>query len=156
MLVISDTSPVRALHAVGRLELLRLLFHEVIVPPSVVWELQHPPTGSLPVRIEEHDFLRVVVPSSLESIDADLDAGEREAISLARELRADWLLIDERIGHGVAARLGIPSIGVLGVILEAKRVGFLDAVRPVVDHLRQNRFFISDPLYELILRQSGE
>ena len=94
--------------------------------------------------------------SSLEPIDSDLDAGEREAISLARELRADWLLIDERIGHGVAARLGIPSIGVLGVILEAKRVGFLDAVRPVVDHLRQNRFFISDPLYELILRQSGE
>mgnify|MGYP001767929126 CR=1 FL=1 len=50
---------------------------------------------------------------------SDLDGGESEAIALAIELSADLILIDERKGTEAARRLGLTTIGVLGVLLEA-------------------------------------
>ena len=46
-----------------------------------------------------------------------LDRGEREAIQLAEEQRADLLLIDERLGRSEAKRRGIPITGTLGILL---------------------------------------
>jgi len=49
-----------------------------------------------------------------------VDAGEAEAIELARELHADQLLMDERKGRRLAVQEGIPVIGLLGVVLLAR------------------------------------
>lgn len=46
-----------------------------------------------------------------------VDEGEAEAIELAKELQADWLLIDERKGRRLASQERVPVIGLLGVVL---------------------------------------
>ena len=61
-----------------------------------------------------------------------LDRGEAEAIALSIELKADWILLDEREGRKVAKSLGLK---VTGILLRAKHLGELDSLQPVIDRL---------------------
>jgi predicted nucleic acid-binding protein len=90
-------------------------------------------------------------------VPSDLDAGETEAITLAIELHADLHLMDERRGTEVARRLGLATIGVFGVLLEAKRKALIDRVLPYVDRLVIDlRFFTSSALRERLAQLAGE
>ena len=66
---------------------------------------------------------------------ASLGAGESEAISLAQEIHANWLLLDERAGRRLAQALGLRVAGTLGLLNRAKEKGLLAAVRPHVETL---------------------
>ena len=65
----------------------------------------------------------------------NLDIGEAEAIALALELKADELLIDERLGRREAVRLGLSITGILGVLLIAKNRGLVSKVKPIMESL---------------------
>lgn len=78
-------------------------------------------------------------------VPTDLDAGETEAIALAMELGADLVLMDERKGTQAARLLGLATIGVLGVLLEAKRRGLIQHVLPHVDRLVSELHFFVAP-----------
>ncbi len=64
-----------------------------------------------------------------------IDLGEAEAIVLALELEAELLLMDERRGRAVATAYGLSVTGLLGILLQAKRNGFIPLVKPVLDQL---------------------
>ena len=82
---------------------------------------------------------------------------QANAIALALELQADDLLIDERLGRQEALRLGIPIIGILGILLVAKQRSLIPQVQPVMDALiNQAGFRISPRLYQRILSLSQE
>jgi uncharacterized protein len=86
-----------------------------------------------------------------------LHPGEREALSLAAELGADAVLMDERAGRTVASSLGIPSIGVLGILVQAKTGGLLPVIKPLLDQLHhQARFWIAPALMQQVLNSVGE
>jgi uncharacterized protein len=74
------------------------------------------------------------IPEAVAS--ARLDLGETQALALALELRADVVLLDERLGRRVAHALGLRVTGLLGALILAKRRGHIDAVRPIIDDLR--------------------
>lgn len=71
---------------------------------------------------------------------ADLDPGEREAIQLAQEHRADLLLIDERRGRLEAKRRGMATTGTLGVLLVAAQKGLIDAAAAYQHLTYENKF----------------
>jgi uncharacterized protein len=77
--------------------------------------------------------------------------------ALAIELEADDLLIDERLGRQEAIRLGLPVIGILGILLVAKRRSLIPQVQPVIDALiQQAGFRVSPQLYQQILALAQE
>jgi predicted nucleic acid-binding protein len=85
-----------------------------------------------------------------------IDAGEAQAIVLAIELKAT-LLIDEVAGRAAAAAAGVPYMGVLGVLLLAKRQRLISEVRPLLDRLRvELPFRIAQKLYDQFLKSIGE
>ncbi|MEW5767986.1 MAG: DUF3368 domain-containing protein [bacterium] len=73
----------------------------------------------------------------------EMDLGEAETIVLARELGADWVLMDEKKGRRKLTQMGLKKIGTAGILLKAKQVGLLPAVRPELEQLRQRGFSIS-------------
>lgn len=75
---------------------------------------------------------------------------------LAREMGADWVLVDERLARRKLDALGIPTIGTLGILLKAKEVGLLQALAPAVELLRTRGFRLSRRVYDDVLRMAGE
>ena len=153
MIVVSDTSPLTALLTVGQADILPRLFTEVIIPKAVETELlrSHP---ALP------DWLQVRLLS--DGVKAELyaqsvDRGEAEAIALAEALHADHLLIDERKGRRLAQRQGVPVVGLLGVVLMAKRAGFIPSARNLLNRLdHEAGVYWTDDLKETALKTVGE
>jgi len=86
----------------------------------------------------------------------DIDRGEAESIVLALELGADMILLDEKEGRNTARRMKLKPVGVIGVLLEAKRK-VLNAVRPYLDSLWQIAGFrIDESLYLHALKLADE
>src|ERR1700741_3720265 len=70
---------------------------------------------------------------------AHLDAGEREAISLASELQAILLLMDERDGVIIARHRGLKEVGTLAALDLAAGHGLID-LQTMFDRLRATTF----------------
>jgi predicted nucleic acid-binding protein len=129
MLVITDTSPLHYLVLINHTTILPALFGRVLVPPAVLEELQRPRTpapvrawiGAPPAWLETRTPRQPLVTPALL-----LGAGEREAISLAQELRADLLLMDDLEGREEAEHHGLAVMGTLRVLELAAERGLLD------------------------------
>lgn len=159
MIVVSDTSPLIYLARLQRLDLLRVLYGRIVVPPSVHRELAS--GASWEVALDAiGDWIEVIAPANLlrvQSLRETLDAGEAEGIALAEELGADLLLIDERSGREAAKRGGLRAYGVLGVLLEAKRSGAISLIGPELVRLRRETTFrASSAAFDDALRLAGE
>lgn len=151
MIVISDTSCISNLLTIHRVDLLPVLFGEVIIPPAVEMELR---------RFHEQlpGFLKVLRPTDevhLLNLCHELDVGEAEAICLARELGADRLLFDERRGREIALREGLRIIGVVGILVLAKRKGLVTSVATLLDHLEQEAGFRLSPVIKATALREG-
>src|ERR1700730_10534774 len=127
MLAVSNTSPISNLACIGRLDLLRAQFGEIWIPRAVEAELAAVPDGAVLTTIDQTRQLgwlkgRAASDANLVNLlTLELHRGEAEAIALALEMKADWLLMDEREGRAVARQLGLHVTGVLGSCFAARR-----------------------------------
>ncbi len=160
MIVVSDTSPISNLAAIGQLVIFQQLYSEVIIPTAVYQELLDSGVEDPAVlAIQTLDWIQVCSVTNAvlsQSLQASLDAGEAEAIVLAVELAADRLLMDERRGRQQAMQAGLKVTGLLGVLLAAKQQSVIATVQPILDALIANGFWVRDELYAETLRLAGE
>jgi predicted nucleic acid-binding protein len=84
------------------------------------------------------------------SLAAELGAGEREAISLALEVHADVLLIDERAGRREAEVRHLEVAGTLAVLLQASLRGYFDLAEAMAQ-LREHGFRASPSIEAVML-----
>ena len=148
---VADASPLIALQQVGQLELLRTLFAQITIPPAVAREVR--PTVPTASWIVERALSQPIAPSAQRTT---LAAGEREALSLALELRAAHLIVDEKAARQAAVALGLNVIGTVGVLLAAKRKGLIPNLRPILDDLVRQGFWLAPRLVEQSLLAAGE
>ena len=152
MAVVSNSSPLIALAGIQRLNLLPAIFESILIPPAVAREIG----PSIPVLAR---WLRIQAPNVLPSVSLlrrRLGAGERDALALAIELRADWIILDDLPARRSAEAAGLNVIGTLGMLLAAKRAGLLESIRPELDALVRTSFFLSPQLYDQLLQAAGE
>ena len=153
MIVVADTSPLNYLIRLGHPNVLHKIYGRVLVPRAVLIEMQHPeaPTevrvwaSAPPPWLEER-----LVEQVDQNLAAELGAGEREAITLALEARADVLLIDERAGRKEAEERHIKVAGTLAVLLQASLRGYFE-LPEAMKQLRQYGFRVSRPVEALML-----
>ncbi|MEO1147365.1 MAG: DUF3368 domain-containing protein [Cyanobacteria bacterium J06638_22] len=164
MIVVSDTSPITNLAAIGQLDFLCQLYTTIVIPLAVYNEMVtagKPVPGAVEVQtlswIQTQTVSDVQAVIDLQSNQDDIDLGEAEAILLAQQLKADLLLMDERRGRALAVNYGLRVTGLLGVLLQAKRNGLIPAVKPLMDQLIEiANFRISNQLYALVLETANE
>jgi predicted nucleic acid-binding protein len=156
VIVVPDAGPLIYLGGAGRLELLRNLYAEVVVPRVVIDEIVIAGAGLVGAReVAAATWLRIEEVAPDPGLLVLLDPGEAAAIPLAARLRAT-LLADDADARTAAAQRGIPVVGTLGVLLVAKRKRLLPEVAPVIAHMESLGMFVSVRLREEVLRIAGE
>lgn len=146
-IVVVNATPVIGLSLINRLDILRRLYGEVLIPPAVRAEvLAGGPASPGFVELQRAEWVRVTDLHDPRRADllSDLDRGEAEVIALAQELNATLVIIDERMARRHARRLGLQLSGTLGVLLRAKKRGMVPAVKPLIDQLQQGGFRLAD------------
>lgn len=158
--VVSDAGPLIALAGCGHLELLVAVFDAVHVPQVVLSETtadrSRPGAADIAAFVEAHvqvhpDRDDPVYTTAV----SHLDEGEAQALSLAHALGCG-VLMDERRGRQTAIRQGVPLFGVLGVLLQAKRIGKLERIAPALDRMQANGYRVSQALIEAALKLADE
>ncbi len=152
MIVVSDTTALTTLIKAGEEQLLAKMFGTVLVPQAVRDELLafHP---ALPLFIKE----RPVSGSSLWAGAEYLGRGETAAIQLALELKADWLLLDDRKARIAATELGIRCVALTGLLVRAKQLGRVASIRDLLIKMEQRGgLYLSESVKQEALRQAGE
>jgi predicted nucleic acid-binding protein len=146
MLVVADSSPLIVLIVIGQVEVLPKLFREVVIPPEVSAELHHSnrPQAVRDFMSSRPAWLIERIPAVIDSIPS-LHAGEIAAISLAQELKADLLLIDDVQGRKAAAERHIPITGTIGVLELAADEGLLN-LKDAFARVKETDFWISNEL----------
>jgi predicted nucleic acid-binding protein len=155
-LVVADTGPINYLHLIGELKLLPALYGEIIIAPAVLAEMSHPkaPAGLQSVAASPPSWLKVRQPVNVRFLD-QLDDGEAEAISLAMELGANRLLIDERAGRSTAASLGLQFSGTLGILEEAAEQRLV-SLPLAFAALRQTNYRVEPALLDAALKRDAD
>ncbi len=156
MIVISDASPINVLVRIGQVDVLRPLFGVVIIPPAVASELSHARTPEA-VRnwmAARPEWLEIRTPLKIDATLQIDDPGEVEAISLALELKADFLLADDRKGRRAARERGIPITGAVGVLEAASAKGLLE-LSEAFKRLRATDFIVADSILAEALRRDA-
>jgi predicted nucleic acid-binding protein len=161
MIVVSDTTALSSLYLINELDWLGVIFGRVIIPHAVYQELLELEAAGYNLQVfHEASWLEIQTVQNTDLVNElcqFLDEGESEAIALAVEIEADYLLIDERKGSQKAVELGVSTIGLLRVILELKEKGVIPLVKPVLDDLRgTGGFWVGQRLYDHILEVAGE
>jgi predicted nucleic acid-binding protein len=157
MKVVSNTTPIISLSAIGYLSLLPNLFGQVYIPKAVYQEIKS--KKAFGYNEIDSDFIKTIEIKGIMYLGFllnDLDLGEAEAIILATEMNADVLIIDERLGYKIAQSKGINAIGTLSILLMAKQQGIIKSVKPLLDDMIQKGRWYSKSVYENFLKQTNE
>ena len=158
MIVISDNSALSGLAEAGLLELLPRMFGVVVIPEAVHRESMDPgaPAELRRFMSQSPDWLQVEPDPEISLPETvNLDPGEAAAITLAWGHRWDCrLLLDEKSGRRVAAALGLPMTGVVGLVGDAAKLGLLE-FNDAIARLRTTGFYITDQVIETVRQRLG-
>lgn len=160
--VVSNTSPIIYLSAIGQIDLVRHLYGTIAIPQAVYDELTVDPSAPGAAEAQQLDWI-VVMPVQdqqyvqyLQTTYDAMDIGEAEAITLAFEQAARLIILDNLAPRQVAHALSLHVIGTLGVLRDARTAGLIPAVRPMVDAMIQVGFYVHPHFYQQFLRDLGE
>ena len=160
MIVISNTTPILSLFKIGKLEILKNLFGEIIVPEAVYNEIAVADSSKQGADVlDKVEYIKVKKIQNLLAADmlrSQLDYGESETIVLAKELNADILLLDEKKARKVGQANSMKIIGTIGVLQAAKDRGLISDMKTQLDKLIENGIWLDKKLYQTVLQNNGE
>ncbi|MEZ4512108.1 MAG: DUF3368 domain-containing protein [Chloroflexota bacterium] len=86
----------------------------------------------------------------------ELGPGELSVIAYAHRHSLTIAGLDDLEARRFAQSVGLKIVGTPGILIQAKHLGFLKAVRPALGQLTQSGFYLSQPLFNHILSLVNE
>ena len=157
--VIVNSTPLIVLCGIGKLDVLRKLYGEIMIPDAVYREVTVlEDSACMQVRNAGTWIHIEAVRDSAEKkmYKAKLHAGEVEVMILAQEQKADLVIIDDNAAKKTAKYLGLTVTGTLGVPLKAKRQGIVQRIDILLAEMKRNGFYIDSRMEAFVLEQAGE
>lgn len=159
MFVVADSSPLIGLATARALHALRELYGTVmitrLVKDEVTGHADRPGARELTAAMRA-GWIRVAPAPPGTWTFPMLDNGEASTLALARERPDALVLMDDARGREQATALGIEALGVVGVLLAAKRAGVVGALRPLLDRLERRGFVLPAAEIEAAIAAAGE
>ena len=160
MIVVSDSTILIGLVKIGKLDLLKEIFSKVFIPEEVFKEVVERGKGKPGSEIIKEAAWIEAKPVKdkiqVAFLLGSLEKGEAEVLVLARELKADLILLDEEKARKSAVIAGFEIMGLLGLFILARNLDLIHEVRPLVDELMIKKFRISDKIIVKTLKKAGE
>ena len=153
-IIVSDTSCIGYLIQTNLLHLLQILYGEIIIPYAVnkeILQLENKGYIATWIKIEQANNLL-----NVEQYKFILDKGELEAISIGIHLKADLLIIDEKLGRTIAKNIGFDITGLVGILIVAKNKNLISSIKDILDKVRLLGCRISEKLYNTALKSCNE
>jgi uncharacterized protein len=156
--IVSNTTPIISLLKLKRLDLLKKLYGEIVIPYAVFREIEAGKAKDYYQDLSKINWIKIVRIQNENSVRyfLDLDEVEAEAIVLATELNADLIILDEKLGRFHAKHVGLNVTGTIGVLIKAKTKNLITSLKPLLDELTEKDVWISDKLKHEVLRIVNE
>ena len=156
--VISNNSPLVALWHLDRLSLLRDLYTEVWIPQEVETEFLGTKKKSRQEALNNAPWIKTVdlADSEKASVYDRLDSGEAAVLALANEHETRLVIIDEKKARQEVLKIGLPFIGTVGILLEAKEEGLIGEIKPLLITLQEKGIYLDESLIPYALGEAGE
>ena len=154
-IVIVNSTPIIALIGINQLDILKSLYNEIIIPEAVYNEISVKDSKIL----DNIDWIHIKPISNVaakETFISSLHDGEVEVMILAKELSSDVIIIDDGLARRHAKYLGLNITGTIGVLLKAKNDGVINSIKPLMDDLINEGFYISNTVYTDVLQLANE
>ena len=155
--VISNATPIISLCSVHHEHILKELFNHIVIPEAVENELrvlERP--GS---DFSDNSLVEVEAVKNEDLVHLlmkDLDRGESETIALAKQRKADIVIIDEIAGYQIAKHFDLPVVRTLSVMKTAKERGIIKKIAPLLSEMVQKGRWYSIDVIEKFLKIVGE
>ncbi|MCL4457485.1 MAG: DUF3368 domain-containing protein [Nitrospirae bacterium] len=131
-IVVVNSSPLIYLSAIKKTNILKKLFHEIIIPEAVKKEIIFGGKNNFAFKevVGQTWIITKRIKNRLakDYLLTDIDAGEAEVIVLAEELKAKTVIMDDRLGRRLAKLRGLNVIGTLRVLVAAKEKGIITKI----------------------------
>jgi len=156
-IVISNATPIISLCSVHHEHILKELFNHIVIPEAVEDELrvlERP--GS---DFSDNSWVEVEAVKNEDLVHLlmkDLDRGESETIALAKQRKADIVIIDEIAGYQIAKHFELPVVRTLSVMKTAKERGIIKKIAPLLSEMVQKGRWYSTDVIEKFLKIVGE
>jgi predicted nucleic acid-binding protein len=156
--IVCNTTPIISLLKIGKLSILKDLYGEIYVPQEVFNEMEVGKDKQYYTDLSKIDWINITQIKDEKSLSyfLDLDKGEAETIILATEIEADLTIVDETLGRYHARHAELKITGTLGVLLKAKKSGYIKKIKPLLNGLKDKGIWLSNNLIEKILILAGE
>lgn len=156
--VVSNTTPLISLLKLSKLDILKKLYSEIIIPKAVFEEIEAGKNKEYYEDLSKISWFKIVEIQDKQAVKyfLDLDSGEAEAIVLATEVNADLIILDEKLGRFHAKHADIKVTGTVGLLIKAKKQGLIKELKPLLYELIEKDVWISEKLIREILKQAGE
>lgn len=161
---VSNSTPLIYLDSVGDLDLLPRLFGKISIPEAVYREVVISGKG-LPgaeaVALADGKWLTIESVKNRAGVEtlmqsSGIDIGEAEAILLAQESGRSTIFMDDQVAVLLARSFGLEVVRTPALYVTAKKYGLIETVRPQIDALRSEGFWLSDSDYLVVLAAAGE
>ncbi len=155
MIIVSNTTPLHYLILIGHQQLLHTRYQRIIIPQAIVTELMRPETPEEVLQwvSSPPSWIEVRSPKAIDQT-LNLGVGEIAAISLAMELKADHILLDDKKARNAALARGLSVVGTLNILTAAAEQGLID-LPEAINLLRNTNFRASESLLREILSRDA-
>jgi Predicted nucleic acid-binding protein, contains PIN domain len=161
---VCNSSPIIGLSIIGRLDLLWQIFNEVFIPEEVYNEVinnnryKNFGENELKEALEKKNIkvYKIQNTAFVDQMYGRLHRGELEVMIAAKELKINRVIIDDRSARNFSETMLLKSIGLIGILIAAKKIGLITEVKKYLDLLINEEYRISKKLYFEALKDAGE